>query len=483
MRVLERDDQPFRALAPKDEDFDDYVPRAWEFVCLLARVEERLPSEVLQDIVAYDADILEFKVEQPLRASGTIDLQSGVGLVSGAKRTLVATAESLDSSDVVPEELIKRCSLATRPGSFIAEVRCFIGSDGAGPDSIFPIRKVTAHLMRLVEHLSQVLSAPKASFGDEAHEAGLTRSLVDAVSRMKPESGSLTISSRWAYSLKPEATLPEVVRLAPDQLLHVPELARQLKRRRSSLEGDVVVEGRLRSADFGRGTLAIGDVEADSVPGRIDADAFEKSLLDGLKINRKFRFFLSAPESEESRWLATKVEALAVPRTKRGLTGQTAESVISRRWSKTLTKSDARVKTGGRKFGFLRLARAGHRINHLTWFRQEFFVEEWETTVERNGGVVEETIVRFGVEVLGEGIGDLDLRVTHAEWRGEKDGAATTRLHWGSDLTDLLDKADLSESWVVLERRDREYTLRIQEDAPEPGLIGPESVRRGAKKA
>jgi hypothetical protein len=135
-------------------------------------------------------------------------------------------------------------------------------------------------------------------------------------------------------------------------------------------------------------------------------------------------------------------------------------------WSKTLGHADAqqRVRPETNPTGNLRLAKAGHDIDHLTWFRYHLFgPATWTPGQDSRGNPIEEATVSIEVTVGGVGLGATDLRVTHGEHRVARQGNVPTWLHWGARVGPILRETDYTGHTVTIERLgNASYRLRIE---------------------
>jgi HKD family nuclease len=135
-------------------------------------------------------------------------------------------------------------------------------------------------------------------------------------------------------------------------------------------------------------------------------------------------------------------------------------------WSKTLGHADAQqpARAGTNPTGNLRLAKAGHDVDHLTWFRRDLFgPATWTPSQDSHGNPIEEATVSMGVTLGGVELGATDLRVTHGEHRVARQGNVPTWLHWGPRVGQILRDTDYTGHTVTIERLDDDsYRLRIE---------------------
>lgn len=139
------------------------------------------------------------------------------------------------------------------------------------------------------------------------------------------------------------------------------------------------------------------------------------------------------------------------------------------RWWKKMASSDAQ-QTGKKTnpTGKLRLTKAGHDIEHTSFFRDDFFVGVSWAQVIRDKKTIELATVDFRVRVAGVNQGIFSLLVDHAPHRIANQGNVPTVLAWGPALGSKLRGVDYTGWWVVLTRRsDGSFHLEITDVEPE----------------
>lgn len=136
---------------------------------------------------------------------------------------------------------------------------------------------------------------------------------------------------------------------------------------------------------------------------------------------------------------------------------------VSLSWSKVLQSSDAQQVSGNTNpTGKLRLSKAGHSIDHKTWFRETFFDGADWTTEMRGDKAYEVASVPFAVTVHGVDLGIKSLMIDHAPHRVADQNNVPTVLAWGHDISRILvGKSHIGDT-VTLERTtDGESRLTI----------------------
>jgi HKD family nuclease len=137
------------------------------------------------------------------------------------------------------------------------------------------------------------------------------------------------------------------------------------------------------------------------------------------------------------------------------------------RWFKRMSASDAqRARPGSNPTGNLRLAQAGHDIDHTTYFRHVFFGGEAWTKEPAPNGVLDVVKIQFDVQAEARSLGRHRLRVDHADFRVAGQRNIATFLHWGT-LTAELRRRNYTNRYVVLERmRNGRYRLVLRRTPP-----------------
>lgn len=148
-------------------------------------------------------------------------------------------------------------------------------------------------------------------------------------------------------------------------------------------------------------------------------------------------------------------------------TPETGQVVTSRRWCKRMSATDA-LQNAGHNIGNIRLTKARHDIDSLTFFRTILFDNaDWTHSTDINGNPVESARVDFDVRINGNHLGNRTLEVSHAPHResGQKNHASV--LYWGTEIRNLLRATSYVGHWIVIERSaDGRFTLTVQPDKP-----------------
>lgn len=283
-----------------------YYRRMAEAVSDIANYENRAPNQVLDDLAAGPADVVQFHVDDPSVTDGTILIEDGLNLFGGAKKALLAAACSvveplafyprLRRSDA--SDFIKACRITSDSGSFIARVICPLDAvtiqpddpqmsldelDDADDELAVPFtRRVTTTLMRALNALvrstdqdiaQQLLEHPTANH--------LSANLCDGLLEMQPSgrTSSLTVGTHWASTSRPQTEVPSQVALRTEHFAVVERLANELRPTRppeessfvgtvEELAGSPGADGRPR----GQVTLELQEA-GDLLTARVNLDA------------------------------------------------------------------------------------------------------------------------------------------------------------------------------------------------------------------
>ena len=217
-------------VVPMDESFDDYAKRLSEVVENLARLESRPIVEVLNDLIAPDADILRYRVVSPATGRGSIPLMEGIRLLEGAKRSILAAACSVVNpishhprmSRTEAQQLINACNLGwMERGSYAVSVSCPLRAieqnQPLRPGSEPFTRRAVSTLMRSLfrgVHAIEADTVPNV-FQAAPEEPVLSANLCDTRLLMQPqaEDSHLDVKVSWATTLPEPDPIPGIVRI------------------------------------------------------------------------------------------------------------------------------------------------------------------------------------------------------------------------------------------------------------------------------
>lgn len=259
-------------IVPLDAGLSDYGQRMAEVVANLAEKEGRPATEILDDLLLPPSDVLRFRIDEPGSRAGSLPLDQGIELLTGARKALLSAACSVIQpqpfhsrlSRAEAEQLVRSSTLGqTERGSFTAVISCPLEA-GPGPRAVLPptptfptfgepdieptprqeaddqsrtpfTRQVTSLLMRSVVRITSALDGddPDSLLNSEGHEAPLSSNFCEALLDMRPvgERSSLRLAATWSRSLLPPAKAPppSMVQLRREYFPAIERLAGHLR--------------------------------------------------------------------------------------------------------------------------------------------------------------------------------------------------------------------------------------------------------------
>lgn len=242
-----------------------FFRRMAEAISDLANYEDRDAVDVLADLSTGPSDVVDFHVDDPSVANGTILIEDGLNLFGGAKRALLASAcHVVDPRAYYPRlrratasEFIRSCRISSDRGSFIARVFCpldaaesetegsqlLLGELGEEDQPMPFTRKVTHSLMLALNALvtSTDRDATDRLFEDPVSNR-INANLCDALLEMQPSgrNSTLTVGTHWASSLRPTEPIPSRIALGREHFTVVERLANDLRPEREPEESSFI---------------------------------------------------------------------------------------------------------------------------------------------------------------------------------------------------------------------------------------------------
>jgi len=132
------------------------------------------------------------------------------------------------------------------------------------------------------------------------------------------------------------------------------------------------------------------------------------------------------------------------------------------KWSKVLTRSDARQETKGSKMPF-RFTSGSPRRDQKKWFRYEFFSGlDWVPAKSKKGHSIEKAKVKMHVIIEGNDLGTRTMELDYTPIRTGNHSAPTTHLHYDNMTRTLLEKTNLAGHKVVVKRENEEFSFEIE---------------------
>lgn len=280
-----------------------YFRRMAEAVSDLANYEARDAKEVLDDLSTGTDDVVQFHVDDPSVADGTILIEDGLNLFGGAKRAVLASACSVVEPlpyyprlrRATASEFIKACRMSSDRGSFIARVICPLDAvDSEAETSQLTLdevgdlaqdvpftRQVTLSLMRALDALvARTDRDTTEELFEKPEKHRISANLCDALLEMQltGRTSTLTIGTHWATSARPKSPTPSSVALRSEHFAVVEKLANNLRPQREpedssfvgtvdELSGSPGADGRAE----GRVTLRLQDGD-DLITAHVELD-------------------------------------------------------------------------------------------------------------------------------------------------------------------------------------------------------------------
>ena len=241
-------------IIPRTQRLGDYAQVVARLISIFAQVAEVDEAILYNDLVVADRDVTRIRVNDG-DANGSISLEHGPNLVSGARDMLLAAACSLHEPKPVyrvgankeANDYLRRVRLGqTEHGSFVVTLLSpVIPPPVQEPllsdleNHLDPLeRRVTR---RLAQALSAVLGATARTMtGDttaftNAVPEGASANLCEALAQMLEPYESLDVSTTWARS-RPVQGPRHTVRLSKDDALILREAARSFRSREPRLD-------------------------------------------------------------------------------------------------------------------------------------------------------------------------------------------------------------------------------------------------------
>jgi hypothetical protein len=217
-----------------------------EVIQTLAGVEARPAREILDDLLMPDADIVRFRVTSPAAARGSVPLVEGTNLLSGARKSLLASACSvLNPVPFHPQlrrmealQFIAACQLGqTERDSYTIAVACplrAVEPDQSSPAADEPFtRSATSLLIRSIHRIVRAIESDRATEALEPNESEpvLSANLCDALLLMQPsgEPSTLGVSISRAPTLPPRVRVPMTVRIKSEHFRFIEDLYKELR--------------------------------------------------------------------------------------------------------------------------------------------------------------------------------------------------------------------------------------------------------------
>ena len=241
-------------IIPRTQRLGDYAQVVAHLISIFAEVADVSEVILYNDLVVADRDVTRVRVNDS-DVSGSISLEQGPNLVSGARDMLLAAACSLHEPRPVyrvgankeANDYLRRVRLGqTEQGSFVVTLLSPVIPPPVEEDLLPDFANYYDPLERLVtRRLAQALSAvnratAKTMTGDKAAftiavTEGISANLCDALAQMLEPYEFLDVSTTWALS-RPLQEPRDAVRFSKDDAVILREAARSFRSREPRLD-------------------------------------------------------------------------------------------------------------------------------------------------------------------------------------------------------------------------------------------------------
>lgn len=206
-------------IIPRTRRLGDYAPVVARLISIFAQAAEISETALYNDLVIADRDAVRARVSDGA-ADGSVDLNSGAGLVAGIRDTLLATACSLHNprpfyrtrANQEANDLLRQMRLGqTEHGSFVVTLLTpaippplepRLPDPAADPAPL--ARQVTRRLDKALDaarRAAELASGGDASIFPKAVQSGVSANLCEALANLIEPTGMLDISITWARTL------------------------------------------------------------------------------------------------------------------------------------------------------------------------------------------------------------------------------------------------------------------------------------------
>lgn len=228
---------------PLETDLVDYADAISLAARRLAEYEGRHLEAVLRDLAMPRRDVVRYALGgEATTSTGSIRLQAGEAMLSGALKSLLASACSVKWPRRVhprmtlteAESFVRGCRLGqTEIGSFVLAIDAPLDIDNEAPSREPPFgRRVTRYLLTAVHQIATAIRRGEPNrIVDEPGEALVSANLCESLVEMMPtdESADLRLSSTWSALIPVPANLVSKVHLDRTMFEPIQRLAQQLR--------------------------------------------------------------------------------------------------------------------------------------------------------------------------------------------------------------------------------------------------------------
>ncbi|HEY8376763.1 MAG TPA: hypothetical protein VIK91_09755 [Nannocystis sp.] len=233
----------FEVQIPLDTDLADYADAIVLAARRIAAFEDRPIEQVLRDLLQPRCDTVRYAVTGPSTRTGTISLVAGHSLVSGALKSLLASACSVQRPRrfhprmtlADAESFVRACRLGqTEIGSYVLTVEAPLDIHTQLDTTELPFgRRATTYLFESTAYLARAIRhGETARLLDETPGAPLvSANLCESLVEMMPpdESADLRLTGSWSPLIPAPASVPSAVHFDRTMFEAVERLAQQLR--------------------------------------------------------------------------------------------------------------------------------------------------------------------------------------------------------------------------------------------------------------
>lgn len=207
-----------------DPSFADYARRLAELVEVLARMENRSPLDIIDELSMPPADILQFRISSDLVSSGTIPIDDSIRIRQAQRQLLLAAAHSaleprahyhrLSKAPAI--DLLSHCREAqTARGSYLTRILVPVEPAAGVLPFVEPLaRRTTLLLGTGLNEASRLLSSGRYDGLLDRIPQGLSANFLRALADLRPpgERSFLDVEVQWSRSRAAPADAPGRVR-------------------------------------------------------------------------------------------------------------------------------------------------------------------------------------------------------------------------------------------------------------------------------
>lgn len=228
---------------PLDPGLADYIDAIVLAARRIAGFEGREVEQVIRDLLRPRSDLVRYALHGAATETGTIGLLAGLSMVSGAVKSLLASACGVQRPRrfhprmtlVDAESYVRACRLGqTELGSFVLTIDTPLDVQTQGDAGEVPFgRRATSYLFAASAFLERSIrrGEPERVLDEPPEAPRISANLCDALVEMMPadESADLHLRGSWSPLVPAPAGLPVAVHFERGMFETVERLAQQLR--------------------------------------------------------------------------------------------------------------------------------------------------------------------------------------------------------------------------------------------------------------